>query len=1338
MNFTPDIFQAFQTKLKVGNRRTIHLNAIPGNSRYKFDLARLATIHKSLPEHFILDLLTLRNVNFKFSIHDKTQKAQEVATKNDSIYLNDYEDFEPKPKVKEKTTDLSKEEAERLIDLQKLASGLENLIFQNEVIQSEKGLNSLGFGFPLLIRRDMHDGQISVSPILIWSIKIKPSPEMNTWEVSRTEEDPIYLNEVLINHLQTDSGVFLEPIPAEMLEDGKIDKPELQAICQSILQQLHVDQNLDFILNNYEAILPIKNKAAYEKLLPKKGDAVIEKCGLFSLFEVQKQNIINDYGDLISNFKAEEKAAIEKVFQSITAIETDPSQQGILESLKKNSKIVIQGPPGTGKSQTLTALLINALENKQKTIVVCEKQTALEVLQTAMQNHKLDKYCVMIKDSVSDRKNVVDAVRNVVDNTKFKEATQVYPQSVLQEQLDSIQLSKNEINAVHHKLNEQLINNQNWSEIIGQLLDSLTLKEDINLQALPFAFDSEEWIRLTEMIEQGQPLYDKFKPYSENLFYNATKITETDAFTSQLGLNEAFQQYQADWQEINQIIKNYEAFYYTKRKEEFTHQLEEIQKSRNEMFVLTATLGEQSDEFNLAKTNGFFYKVSSWFSSSKKTVLQHQETLRELGKKIKTISLHQNFYPIEITANLWQNLVECKKYEEKIELAKQTFSEKMENDFKQTDLLNFFERNYQNADLDQIVLKTKKLKRLLQDDNWLHQLEMGTTFPQFNESITTVLSQHETYKMHPDNPFLVTYNWHAFHQSLTNFQKQILTHLYPVKYWKDSFLFAYLNLLLKNNSNNALNFSEEHYNSMAKKLVYFSGTQKNYIESYWKNEQLKAAIHFEKVNKEITVANLYNKRKSVKFNRLTLRQIVNMDTDLFTAFFPVLFTTPDVCCNLFQGKNFYFDNVVFDEASQLKLEDNLPALLKGKNIIIAGDEHQMPPSNYFSKVFDGSFEDEDDLEEETIITQKNALLNIESLLDFALEYKFDKNHLDFHYRSRHPYLIDFSNHAFYDARLKPLPALNNQKPIEFFEVNGIFHEHINEEEADKILEILEEIQPNAAGKYPSVGIATFNITQRNYIKRKIAYKQSLDENSDFREKITQLEAAGLFIKNLENIQGDERDIIIISTTYGRKKDGKFIQSFGPINHSKGYKLLNVIVTRAKEKIYICNSIPTESYSNYKEVLKQEGSNNRRAVFYAYLAYCKAVSDENESKRKEILHDLDQFSNKQTVTENDLKNKFKEQVYKQLKNNIPEAEILINHPFGGYNLDMLIKTNNGKNIAVECLSKEEYSGELAYLEDIHKEKILKKAGFDYQRIWSQHWWQNPERETLKWKEKVMNK
>src|SRR5690606_16331060 len=188
-------------------------------------------------------------------------------------------------------------------------------------------------------------------------------------------------------------------------------------------------------------------------------------------------------------------------------------------------------------------------------------------------------------------------------------------------------------------------------------------------------------------------------------------------------------------------------------------------------------------------------------------------------------------------------------------------------------------------------------------------------------------------------------------------------------------------------------------------------------------------------------------------------------------------------------------------------------------------------------------------------------------------------------------------------------------------VNGVFQDYTNEEEANAVIEILEKIEPKTDGRYPSVGIATFNITQRNFIKRKIIQKQNETENEEFREKITALESSGLFIKNLENIQGDERDIIIISTTYGRKKDGKFIQSFGPINHTKGYKLLNVIITRAKEKIYICNSIPEEFYLNYSDELKQEKSNNRKAALYAYLAYCKAVSDGNEQKRLEILKEL---------------------------------------------------------------------------------------------------------------------
>lgn len=303
-------------------------------------------------------------------------------------------------------------------------------------------------------------------------------------------------------------------------------------------------------------------------------------------------------------------------------------------------------------------------------------------------------------------------------------------------------------------------------------------------------------------------------------------------------------------------------------------------------------------------------------------------------------------------------------------------------------------------------------------------------------------------------------------------------------------------------------------------------------------------------------------------------------------------------------------------------------------------------------------------------------------------------------------MIDFSNHAFYNSRLKPLPTKSETLPIEFFQVDGVFDDHTNKEEADKVLEILQTIQPLKDGNYPSVGIATFNISQRNYIKRKIAQEISLPGNEMFKEKIQGLEAAGLFIKNLENIQGDERDIIILSTTYGRKAYGKFIQSFGPINHTKGYKLLNVIITRAKEKIYVCNSIPEEIFSNYKSALEQEGSNNRKAVLYAYLAYCKAVSDKNENQRIEILNTLDQFGYANHSGKNNSSNTFIDVIHNRLQKDFPHFKLLKNHHFGGYEFDILIEKEDGKSIIVETMSKEKYSGNLGYLEDVHKEKIVK--------------------------------
>src|SRR5690606_10344069 len=151
-----------------------------------------------------------------------------------------------------------------------------------------------------------------------------------------------------------------------------------------------------------------------------------------------------------------------------------------------------------------------------------------------------------------------------------------------------------------------------------------------------------------------------------------------------------------------------------------------------------------------------------------------------------------------------------------------------------------------------------------------------------------------------------------------------------------------------------------------------------------------------------------------------------------------------------------------------------------------------------------------------------------------------------------------------------------------------------------------------------IGIATLNIFQRNYILDLI--RKRSDEDINFSNKISALEQVNgeeLFVKNLENIQGDQRDIIIISTTFGVREDGNFLQNYGPINQHKGFRLLNVIITRAKHKVFVFTSIPESYISQYSELISVNG-NTGRGIFYAYLSYAKAVSSNNSEKKKAIL------------------------------------------------------------------------------------------------------------------------
>ncbi len=1462
MELNKKLLTELQNRLKIGNRRGVHLNAIPSNSRYKFDLHRLSFIDENLPNNFIQSLLTDIPLKFRISWNENIDDLNNL--------------FE-----------------EEQVQIVKITKAFENLINQTEAIESEKGINTFGFGFPLLVRRDKADNKLIVAPILIWNLKIKRLNEFNTWEISRSEDDPIYLNEVLINHIQSDTNIEIERLTNEMLEDGLIDKKELVQICSKLLNTINSSSQNDLTeifndkLNN---VVSIKDKTHFEKLPINYSKSIIEFGGIFSIFEVQKQNIINEY-DTLKELEGLELSLADMdnhSFQPISSVETDPSQQNILNSLGTKRNIIIQGPPGTGKSQTLTAVLINALENKKKTLVVCEKKTALEVLHNALIEKGLSSHCILIKDIVKDRKLVVDSVRDRYDSENIQSSSSF---SYSDENLNNIINKANEyissINNKHYKLDKKIIGNKSWTDLVGDLLKQLRFNTEganLNLNINNFKYTLDEFNELLDLIKNARKYFVEYQKV-EGKIINSKKLIGDNPFLIEQNLNDDFSSYALQIEQIKNIetkifnefkknrIQNFEVQidkinisisnvlnkekefldyiqsekdkYYKIRISEFIQQQNTIEEIIGVIDNVIISNVSNPDILNYEKVNKLKYKIFSLFSKDKKNTILDQKKLDSTFIKLsEIINNYKDFNTLNISGNLeekvnllnglkfqikeiktsfdkkiieefsyinlqqvlesefdnidfnyckyllqsnssnefiniinsiiynansfitsfrnvYQELItvldQCKDInielplsdsfpiakdqiidlKSKLNILKSEFEEKISSEFYNLNLLNINYSDFNLLDIPSLVDKVEKLTNDIKVNNWFIFKIKFNTLTDFYNKIDELFTIKNNYFNSEIDLFTIEYNWYNFYFSLNNEYTIIVDSLKDKNNWENIFVLYYLQSILTSHSSRHLPTNEDDHKVLNTVFNDLQLEQLKFVKDFWTLRQIEAGRNFDQ-NNNFSVRNLYNKKSSIRHKRLSLRQIIKHDASLFTDFFPVIFTSPDVASNLFQNRNKYFDIVMFDEASQLRLEDNLPSLLKGKQIVIAGDEHQMPPSNYFSKVFDGLIDDEEDIEEEKsfVLDQDNVLLSCESLLDFGTELNFHKKYLDFHYRSKHPFLIDFSNAAFYNQRLKPLPNIFNYTPIKYVQVNGTFSEHANEAEAEMVISILENnINKLPNGNYPSVGIATFNIAQRNLIKSKIIDRQKLTKYDSFNKKIQDLESNGFFIKNLENIQGDERDVIILSTTYGVDKDGKFNHRFGPINHSKGYKLLNVIVTRAKYKIYCCTSIPENVFLNFNDFLITEGSNNKKAVFFSYLAYCKAVSDSDNELRKSILNALiqnTQLINGNTSTIGLLESPFEEEVYNYLLQEFDSKKLIPQFQFAGFRIDLVYdsKIPGVPKIAIECDGAKYHSSHEVYLYDRHRQKILEGCGFVFHRIWSTNWWRNPNRELKK--------
>ena len=305
---------------------------------------------------------------------------------------------------------------------------------------------------------------------------------------------------------------------------------------------------------------------------------------------------------------------------------------------------------------------------------------------------------------------------------------------------------------------------------------------------------------------------------------------------------------------------------------------------------------------------------------------------------------------------------------------------------------------------------------------------------------------------------------------------------------------------------------------------------------------------------------------------LSVRKLMEHYADLITGIMPCTLVSPDSVARFFPAKAGLFDIVVFDEASQIRVADAVGAMGRGASVVVVGDSKQMPPTS-FAEISSDAGGDGD--------AEISVVEDMESILSECVEARVPRQWLSWHYRSQDESLIAFSNQQYYDSKLSSFPGPSHGAAnagvrgygVNFVRVDGQFHRsgpskvlRTNPVEAAAVVAEIRRRFDAEPAETPSLGVVTFNLQQRALIEGLLRDTEdprivaALDEDAE-----------GLFVKNLENVQGDERDVILFSTGFSKNDKGYLPLNFGPLNRTGGERRLNVAITRARRQVIVFSS-----------------------------------------------------------------------------------------------------------------------------------------------------------------------
>jgi very-short-patch-repair endonuclease len=1045
--------------------------------------------------------------------------------------------------------------------------------------------------------------------------------------------------------------------------------------------------------------------------------------------------------------------------------DADSSQTEAILKIKKGENLVIQGPPGTGKSQTITNIIAESLADNKKILFVSEKMVALEVVKRRLDNCHLGDTVLELHSHKSNKKTVLNELGRTLDLGEPKvdnRENQVLRYKELQKRLD------NYSDAVKKSI---LSSEINFVEAVGYLSYFKSLIDKCELK--PIQIDSlETWsktkfnnsiILIKDLIEDiennglasknyfSKSTLDYFSP-ADKTFVDQKLIEiineilivkkDTDSIIQEIPIKATIT--------LTEIKKLISLVNHLKSKPNlnsinipsklWSAQQNEVKKIINEGKEFKNTYTQYSelcidaafsfDVIQLRQT--YVTKANKWWRFLSSEYRSAKNTLKGLLKS----ELPSTIICIEII----EAILNYQKLEKSIknnkEIAITLFGDKwkgVNSDWQELeDIIKWLSELYSKINNDEVSNEIPNLLDKVKDEIVLNNIE--SNFENLNSKIEALYQKIQI----EENSKNATYSKNIDFDLLENQMKNMQDNLHQI------FQISRFNLIKKKLNSNDLSiiaglgynwsyepkhlldlFKYSYYNSLVNdaykerdSIKFFDsvGHAKDIIEfkrldaklSQFSQERLMLN-HFQNLPSVYAPGEmaLIRRETNKKKRHIPIRQLLLKAGNAIQQIKPVFMMSPMSVATFLSQGNLEFDLVIFDEASQVKVVDALIPILRGKQIVVVGDSKQMPPTDFFSKTFEN--EENEDV---------NVTGDIESILGMFLAQGVKESMLKWHYRSRHDSLINVSNQEFYDGRLMVFPSSGtNEKAtgLRFNHIPESIYEkgtsRTNPYEAKKVAEaVMKHAESNPE---LTLGVVAFSTAQRDCIILELERLRRLDSSLEAFFSKENLEE--FFVKNLENVQGDERDIIFISIGYGRTAHRKVTNSFGPINREGGERRLNVLITRARLGMEVfCNftadDIETKSTTPFGvKALK------------SFLKYAETGEIENRHE---------------TGKETD--SPFEDEVIKAITDLGYNVEPQVGS--AGFFIDIAVidPIKSGKYIlAVECDGASYHSSATARDRDRLRQNVLENMGWKFHRIWSTDWFRTPKKQIEKLKVAIEN-